>query len=316
MARTRLILCDGLPGSGKTTTTQQLWMHLDGLGRRARWWFEHQLHHPVLGYAKARDALLAGPDAVRSAMAAAHEGWAGLAARGESPEDTVLLESTLFQTTLGTQLLADWSRTEILAHFERTAALLAPVEPQLIHLRAPDVARALRTTCDRRGPWFLDFLQTELAATPRGRRVGRADFAALLDYFNERHELSDELCRRFPGPVLVHDNSDADWERQRRAITDWLRLPPMQPASPPAQPEQYTGLFRATTGDEWCVVAEPDGLRLGGANPARLLPYGPDRFFIEALCVELRFRRRDDGVVRAIECTAELPDLPVTWVKT
>jgi hypothetical protein len=291
-------------------------MHLEALGCRAQWWFEHQLNHPVLGYGQVREALLAGPDSFRRAMAAAHDGWAGLAARDGVADETVLLESTLFQTTLGTQLLMDWPRDEILAHFARTAALVAPLEPHLIHLRPADVAQALRTACERRGPWFLDFLQTEFAATPRGRRVGRADLAALLDYFSERRELSDELCRRLPGPVLVHDNADADWARQRRAITDWLGLPPIRPAPPPARPEQYAGVFRAATGEEWRIVAQAEGLQLEGDSPARLLPHGPDRFLIEALCVELRFRRGPEGAVEAIECTADLPDLPGTWIKT
>lgn len=315
MVPPRLILCDGLPGSGKTTTTQQLWLHLDDLGHPAQWWFEHQLNHPVLGFGPAREALRAGAASFRGSMAAAHAGWARLAAAAAETDGTVLIESTLLQTTLGSQLLMDWSRSDVIAHFERTRALLAPAEPVLIHLRPAEVERALRTACERRGPWFLEFLQGEFAATPRGRRVGRSDFRALLDYFRERGELSDELAARFPGRVLVHDNSDADWVRQRRAITEFLALPPMPEATVPDRPEQYAGTFRAPSGDTWEIGPRRDGLWLEGANPARLLPHGPDRFFIEGLCVELRFRRGTNRVVEAIDCRAQLPDMPGTWVK-
>ncbi|ACB75245.1 hypothetical protein [Opitutus terrae] len=311
----RLILCDGLPGSGKTTTTQQLWLHLEACGERARWWFEHELDHPVLSFGEAREAMQAGPVEYRRALTKAHDGWAALARGLREPGDTVLLEGTLFQATLGTQLLMDLSRAEIATHFDRTCELLAPVAPVLIHLRPADVAEALRVTCARRGAWFWDFLQGEFAATPRGRRLGRSDPAAILDYFRERREWSDELTARFPGRVFVHDNADADWPRQGRAISDFLGVPPIVPPPRPANAEELTGRFCAATGDEWRIVADDTGLRLVGENAPRLLPHGPDRFVIEGLCVELAFERDAGGAIAAIRCAGSLPDLPPRWTK-
>jgi len=315
MSTPRLILLDGLPGSGKTTTTQQLWLHLESLGHRARWWFEHELGHPVLDYGTAEAARKAGPAEFRFTLERAHANWSTLAQRLRAADDTTLLEATLFQTTLGSQLLLDLPRAEIVAHFDRTMELIAPLAPVLVHLRSPDVATALRATIARRGAWFEEFLQLEFGASARGRHVGRNDFAALVDYFAERLALSDELFARFPGRKLAHDNSDADWARQRRAIADFLGLPPMTSPPRPPQPEDFVGRYRAATGDQWTIAADAAGLHLVGDAPARLVPHGHDRFVIEGLCVEMIFRRATDGRVTAIECDENLPALPTRWAR-
>ncbi|HWA08531.1 MAG TPA: hypothetical protein VG838_03605 [Opitutaceae bacterium] len=311
----RLILCDGLPGSGKTTTTQQLWLHLDALGHEARWWFEHELDHPVIGFDQARAAQRTGGAAAREIFAGAHAGWAALASRTGQGHRIALLEGTLFQATVGAQLLADLPRAEIVAHFERTLELIAPLDPVLIHLRQENVGAALAATSARRGSWFPEFLQGEFAATARGRRVGRSDAAALLEYFTERREVSDELFARFPGRKLAHENSDGDWTRQGRAITDFLGLPPMPVPPRPERAEEFAGRYRAGTGDEWIVAADPAGLRLDSASPARLLPRSRDRFVIEGLCVEVTFQRSAAGAIEAIACAGNLPDLPPRWAR-
>src|SRR5262249_31132645 len=47
---TNLILVDGLPGSGKSTTAQLVWLQLVRSGYDASWFFEHQSSHPIYKY--------------------------------------------------------------------------------------------------------------------------------------------------------------------------------------------------------------------------------------------------------------------------
>jgi hypothetical protein len=310
-----LILVEGLPGSGKTTAAQRIWLHLESLGRPARWWFEHELGHPIFDYEEVRTVRGGGRPEADRFFARALDRWRDLADSLRDGGRTVILESTLFQTTVGSQLLMDLPPDRIAEHFDRTAAILAPLAPALIRLRRPDIAAALQWACAIRPTWFEEVLRHEFEATPRGRRLGRADPAALRDYFREREETVDTLARRFPGPKLVHDNTDCDWDRQRRAITRFLDLPPEKPRPPGGPLDSYTGSFRAETGDEWKIVAEGPALFLADESRPRLLPRGGDAFVIQALCVELHFRREADGAVAAIDCRGALPGLPRCWTR-
>ena len=45
--QTRLVLFEGIPGSGKSTTGQFLARQLMDQGILARWWYEEEAGHPV-----------------------------------------------------------------------------------------------------------------------------------------------------------------------------------------------------------------------------------------------------------------------------
>jgi hypothetical protein len=203
---------------------------------------------------------------------------------------------------------------EISSHFDRTAELIAPLSPSLVLLRQSDVSAALRRTCERRHPWFEAFLVEQFAATPRGRRIGRTPFDAVVAYFIERQEITDSLVKRWPGPKLVHDNTDGDWERQRLAVAEFLALPETRHTPISREVPELTGVYRAETGDEWRIAADAQGLYLADGARPRLLPHGRDAFVIVGLCVEVEFERVG-GVSQAIRCRGALPGLAERWSK-
>lgn len=314
MAAGALILVEGLPGSGKSTAAQRIWLHLEALGRPARWWFEHELGHPIFDDDAVRAARETGPAEPGRIFERALEGWRALAGRPPAA-GTAVLDGTLFQVTVGTQLLMDVPAEEIQAHFRRTVEILAPVAPALVRFRQPDTEAALRRAFARRPGWFEAFVTRQFAATPRGRRIGRNDVGAVAEYFREREEMTDALCAEFPGPELVWDDSSGDWKARERAVAEFLGLAPVAAAALSAPAEDYAGRFRAETGDEWALAAEDGGVRFADEARTRLLPHGRDAFVIEGLCVELAFRRDRRGAVSEIDCRGALPGLARRWRK-
>jgi thymidylate kinase len=313
MTPVRLVFIDGIPGSGKSTTAQRLCLHLASLGARARWWYEHEQGHPVLDDAQVRSIRTGAGDAA-GLFARALDGWSALAAACGAG-GTVILESTLFQTTVGTQLLLDWPRGEIDAHFDRTLERIEPLAPALIHLRAAEPDDALRRICAERQPWFEQFLLEQLRATPRGRRLGRITFSEVLEYFRDVREVSDGMFARFQGLKLSRDPLGNAWPQTYRSITDLLGLPPMTPLAPPSRPGDYTGRFRAEgTGDEWEFEDRGGELFFAGYSRGRLLPCGGDRFAVEGVCVDVMFER-EGGAVGSLRCSGALPGLARRWLR-
>ena len=56
MIQTNLIMIEGIWGSGKSATAQQLCCHLREQGQDASWIFEQQDPHPIRGDSKAEHA--------------------------------------------------------------------------------------------------------------------------------------------------------------------------------------------------------------------------------------------------------------------
>ena len=55
--RGRIVILEGLPGSGKSTTAHLLRLHLQDVGLDARWWWEHEQPHPIFDYSVIQEAL-------------------------------------------------------------------------------------------------------------------------------------------------------------------------------------------------------------------------------------------------------------------
>ena len=114
MLPSRLIFVDGLPGSGKSTTAQRLSLHLRRQGYPARWIFEHENQHPLFVESAVRALREQQPNAAPALFDRALTGYAMLTDRMSAvPPETLLLEGTLFQTAVGSQLLLDHSQADI-----------------------------------------------------------------------------------------------------------------------------------------------------------------------------------------------------------
>jgi hypothetical protein len=219
MTPPRVIFVDGLPGFGKSTTAQRLWLHLEALGQPSRWWYEHERGHPIYDDEQVRAARAGDPLAGAELFPRALSGWEEVASAARSGPATVIFESTLFQTTVGTQLLMDWPIERIEAHFEATMERLAVVPAALIYLRPPGVAEAIRSTCQRRDPWFETFILQHLGESPRARRLPVRSLDEAIGFFEELRRLTDVLFERFSGAKLSYAQVGADWKGQQAAVT-------------------------------------------------------------------------------------------------
>jgi hypothetical protein len=79
MIDTNLICVDGLPGSGKSTTAQLLFIHLSRNGYNAEWFYEHQISHPIYKYYDLGKAFGMSPLESKRAHERALRNWKRLA---------------------------------------------------------------------------------------------------------------------------------------------------------------------------------------------------------------------------------------------
>lgn len=319
MTHPRLIFVEGLPGSGKSTTAQRLALHLRRHGVRARWIFEHEREHPLgLNESALRALREQSPSADPTLLDHALAACTALA----TTTDTLVFDGALFQLTAATQLLLDQPVAAITRHFDATLAALAPAGPTLIHLRAADPVAALTATAQARGPWFVEFLVTHLAATPLGRRLGVSDPSGALEIMTRHHALGDELFARFPGPKLSLDPSAGDWGQHNTILATFLDLPPLtEPAPDPVAAvaaAAAAGTYRAPTGDSMTFVVTPRGLGLDDpdrddAPPTPLWTRPEGGYEVAGLALEINFCSATSGQVTHLRCAPRLTDLPPVW---
>jgi hypothetical protein len=220
----RLILVEGMIGSGKTTTAIRVGDWLAGQGENARVFREGAVDHPIR--TKAEDRLRAAADPQspgplgstadggvegRPGAAYGDDQWRRLAERCLRDQQTIILEGSFLQNSVMPAFIDGASaRTvdEICTGIQRQAA---PAEPLLVYLRPADIGAAIARIHRTRGePWSsrnLAFVEN----SPWARRRNLRGQDAVVKLYEAWEPLVDELFSRYPFPKIMVTDPQGDW---------------------------------------------------------------------------------------------------------
>ena len=258
---TKLILVEGFPGSGKSTTAQWLARQWQLAGRACRWFYEQQPDHPVVG-------IPAGADykTWEEYFAYRRERWMAFRAETARGDALIATESALLQYPVFVTLRRGVAPEIIVAFLRSVADIIRSLAPRLVYLAAPDPDLTYRAITARRG--VTAYIETVLPAYETGeageffRGRGLHGFDGLLAYWREHNAICERAVEALELATLVVDPRDGDWSRRRSAIARFLGLAPV-PEESPAAPElgRYVGRYRVAWKGKVreCAVSLEDG---------------------------------------------------------
>lgn len=292
MRQTKLILVEGIPGTGKSTLAHALLRQLRAQGHAARWWYEEEVGHPVYlfqdhaGLVRVIEDLEVGR--FRRLIDDALAQWRNFAAR-VAADEVVILDGTLFGYLTWSLFPYLAPEEEIRDYVAAVAAILSDLNPSLIYLRQDDLAAAWRWLAERRGDTWLHNAIARNARTPYGEHHGLTGFSGLIAFWQSFQDLADAAFARLPCATLRLSAAVTDRDHYLPAALDFLGLAHLpEPRSAPEQFAQLAGRYRArdAAGAELTIATSDAGLRIDGLSQFwpqnRLVPLPDGTFAVDS----------------------------------
>jgi deoxyadenosine/deoxycytidine kinase len=228
MLDTQLIVIDGLPGSGKTTSIKWLAQQLEQCHIHADYLFEFDTAHPLWWYEYWDGTDYRTPDfdniPIETFIQNSLGNWRGFADSLQESDQLIVAESIFFQNATTMLLMGDADQNRLKKYAHEVQQLVRQLNPVLIYFHQIDPANSLRRTCAIRGPEFEQELLTNMESFPYLKSRNLKGLDGLSQLWLQSQQITDQLFEEYTIRKVAIENSTGNWTDYYQRILDFLQL--------------------------------------------------------------------------------------------
>lgn len=209
----RLVIFEGIMGSGKSSSTRWLGQRLAVRGIDAAIHTERQYPHPLRATDFAAHWFQPWLDMTGEDLASRRLGlWAAFVKSAQASQTVHVVDGQLFHGDLTNMFLMNMSADSIAQNVQALSEVIRPLRPLLVYYYQSDVDRAIRLTAAERGEelgvryqvdWKLKY------AYPLERGLEGLD--GLSSLYVDYRQLTDKLFAQLTIDKIAIENSARDW---------------------------------------------------------------------------------------------------------
>jgi hypothetical protein len=210
----RLVIVEGIMGSGKSTTVLRIAERLQAAGVSALGITEGTSPHPIRFDWDVPWADMPATQLANSAVAR----WRAYANAAAMSERITVVDGQLFHGNLTSLFLLDADIALIRGYVQDVLTAIKPLRPLLVYLHQHDVERAIRTIAAERGDAWVTYQVEWKLASPYAVRRGLAGLEGLIALYRDYRRLTDQLYAELDVPKISIENSGQEWAAYEATI--------------------------------------------------------------------------------------------------
>jgi len=214
----RLVIVEGIMGSGKSTTVLRIADRLRTSGVPAVGITEGTDPHPIRF---DWDVPWADMPAMRLASSAAAR-WRAYVHSASMSESFTVVDGQPFHGNLTSLFLLDADLALLRGYLHEVVAAIKPLRPLLIYFHQDDVDQAIRTISAERGDTWVTYQVDWKLTSPYAVRHGLAGLEGLIALYRDYRRLTDQLYTELDIPKISIENSGKEWAKYHRIINSVL----------------------------------------------------------------------------------------------
>jgi thymidylate kinase len=231
MIDTKLILIEGLPCSGKSSTAKELKSAISSRGIACQCFLEWAPDNPI--FIGDIDNLAEIIATTKSREQGVLRDWRKFMENAKRRAAVTILESRLWQTDAMYLYLSGHSEYEVAESSRRIVRIISDLNPVLIYLTPEDIQQALAQVTEAKNQdwrkagkegsweqWGNDVYDRQHWFTSRSLKCEDA----AVRFFNEWASIADRLYEEVPFRKIKVLNPQANWETTLHRIKDFLSL--------------------------------------------------------------------------------------------
>jgi thymidylate kinase len=297
MIDTKLILVEGLPGSGKSTTAQFVSKCLSESGIENKWWYEEEKGHPVYLFnsdesmKETIDDLANGN--YRNVINKALVQWRVFSDSLQRMEKVILIDSTFFGYLTWTLFPMDAPIKDIDKYLAEVERIISPCRPILIYFYQSDIYTSLKKICERRGRNTTEQFIHNANESKYGKKRNLTGFDGMVSFWKDYRTFTDNIFAKTRIRKLSIENSEGKWNEYLQQIINFLEISITERTNTPSEDiDSFVGIYKS--GEITCEIYHNDDvLYINGIQQiwpnSRLLPREGNKFEVESLPINVTF---------------------------